>query len=352
MATDCPGSRRASGCRRNSDNALSKGILMKRLRKFDLAKFAGVARLTTGLVLTLSISVQSLGAEHLDGRSAKVVGNEAPEQQAGEMLRAGIKEGNTGKRTQAVRALRLLPCNPEATEMALTALQDPKPQVRAAAATALGLMGSNQAIPALKKVLSDQKPAVVLAAAHSLQLLNDPAGYQVYYEILTGERKPAEGSVAQQMETLEDRKKMMELGLEEGLGFVPFADMGLSAAKAIRKGDASPARATAARALVHDSDPGVGQALIRAAFDKSWVVRVSALVAIAKRNDSSVLNAIVPALSDKNQVVRFTAAAAVIRLTTVAAQETDCMDPTNVLGTIRSPNEPNAQCAPSSFLYH
>jgi HEAT repeat protein len=293
---------------------------MKRPQKVDLAKFVGVARFTTMLVLCLSVPVPFLGAEHLDGRSAKVVGNEAPEQQAWDMLRTGIKEGNTGKRTDAVRALRLLPCNPEATEMALTALQDPKPQVRATAASALGLMGSNQAIPALKKGLSDNKPAVVLAAAHSLQLLNDRAGYQVYYEILTGGRKPAEGLVAQQMETLKDRKKMIELGLEEGLGFVPFADMGFSAAKAIRKDDASPVRATAARALVRDSDPGVAQALVRAAFDKSWVVRASALLAIAKREDPFLLSAIVPALSDKNQVVRFTAAATVIRLTTVAVR--------------------------------
>jgi hypothetical protein len=142
---------------------------MKRPQKVDLAKFVGVARFTTMLVLCLSVPVPFLGAEHLDGRSAKVVGNEAPEQQAWDMLRTGIKEGNTGKRTDAVRALRLLPCNPEATEMALTALQDPKPQVRATAASVLGLMGCNQAISALKKALSDNKPVVVLAAAHSLQ---------------------------------------------------------------------------------------------------------------------------------------------------------------------------------------
>jgi hypothetical protein len=60
-----------------------------------------------------------------------------PEQHPRKMLRTGTNQKTTGKRTQAVRALRLLPCNPEATEMAETALLDRKPEVRAAAATAL-----------------------------------------------------------------------------------------------------------------------------------------------------------------------------------------------------------------------
>jgi len=85
-------------------------------------------------------------------------------------------------------------------------------------ATAMGLMGSYVAIPGLKKALSDRNPAVVLAVAHALQVLNDPAGYEVYYEVLTGERKSAGGLVAQGMGTMKDRKKMAEFGIEEGLG--------------------------------------------------------------------------------------------------------------------------------------
>jgi MoxR-like ATPase len=143
------------------------------------------------------------------------------QQQARNILRAGVIEKNAGKRMQAVRALRLLPGDPEALEMAQRALQDQKPAVKAAAATALGLMGSNASIPALKQALSDKQPSVVLAAAHALQVLNDPAGYEVYYEVLIGERKSSEGLVAQGVETLKDRKKMAEFGFEEGLGFIP-----------------------------------------------------------------------------------------------------------------------------------
>ena len=140
----------------------------------------------------------------------------------------------------------------------------------------------------------------------------------VYYEVLTGERKSAEGLVAQGVETLKNRKKMAELGFEEGLGFIPYADIGYSAAKAVRKDDTSPVRAAAARVLVNDPDPRIGQALVCAASDKSWIVRASALLAIAKQGHPELVNAIIPAMTDKNEVVRYTAAAAVIRLTTAA----------------------------------
>ena len=247
------------------------------------------------------------------------VSAQTPEGRAWDMLRSGVRQKNTGKRVQAVRALRLLPVSPEATEMAKNALRDRKPEVRVAAATALGLMGAREAIPALKQATCDKKPAVVLAAAHSLELLKDPAGDEVYYELLTRERKPAEGLIAQQIDSLKDEKKVAELAFEQGLGFVPFASEGYDAIKAIRKDGASPVRASAARALIEDSDPRVGKALVQAASDKNWVVRASALLAIAKREDSDLLPAISPAMSDKNQVVRFTAAAAVIRLSMVAA---------------------------------
>src|SRR6266478_4934521 len=87
---------------------------------------------------------------------------QTPQRQAWDILRAGVNQKSTGKRTQAVRALRLLPGDTEATEMAEAALQDRKPEVRAAAATALGVMGSKESTPELKNALADKKPAVAL----------------------------------------------------------------------------------------------------------------------------------------------------------------------------------------------
>lgn len=242
---------------------------------------------------------------------------ETPEEQAWRVLRAGMEEKNAGRRAQAIRALRLLPGDPKAVEMVRTALKDPKAEVRVAAANSLGLMNSKESIPDLKNALSDPKPSVVLAAAHSLQILNDPSGYEAYFQLLTGERKPTEGLIARELGTL-NTKTVVEFGVEEGLGFVPFADEGYTAVKVIRKDTSSPVRALAARALVKDADPRVNQALVRiATSDKSWLVRASALLAVAKRENPELLNAVVPALSDKNRTVRYTAAAAVIRLSTV-----------------------------------
>ncbi len=161
---------------------------------------------------------------------AAVSFGQTPQQQAWNILQAGVSDKSTGRRMQAVRALGLLRGNQRALEMAQRGLEDKEPEVRAAAATALGQMGSTTSIPKLlRKMLSDNEPTVVLAAAHALRVLNDPVAYEVFYELLTGERKSGEGLVGQGMETLKDRKKMAKFGFEEGIGFIPFADMGYSA---------------------------------------------------------------------------------------------------------------------------
>lgn len=143
----------------------------------------------------------------------------------------------------------------------------------------------------------------MLAAAQALPVLHDPVAYEVYYEVLTGERKSREGLVSQGMETLKDRKKIAEFGFEEGIGFVPYADIGYSAVKAVTKDDTSPVRAAAAKTLTNDTDPRSGQALVQAVSDKKWMARVAALEAIAKRGDPQLLSGIVPAMSDKNEAV-------------------------------------------------
>jgi len=93
----------------------------------------------------------------------------------------------------------------------------------------------------------------LLAAAQALPVLHDPVAYEVYYEVLTGERKSREGLVSQGMETLKDRKKIAEFGFEEGIGFVPYADIGYSAVKAVTKDDTSPVRAAAAKTVVRQN---------------------------------------------------------------------------------------------------
>src|SRR2546425_12089891 len=150
-------------------------------------------------------------------------------------------------------------------------------------------MGSTASIPNLKKALSDKETSVALAAAHALDLMHDDFGYEVYYAVLTGERKGGKGLIAEQVNTFRDPKKLAGLGFSEGIGFVPFAGIGWNAFRAIRKNDSSPVRAAAASALANDTDPRSGEALANATGDKNWLERVPRPGAITKRQTTNQL---------------------------------------------------------------
>lgn len=239
---------------------------------------------------------------------------QTPRERAWNILKAGLADKNTGRRILAVRALGLIPGSPSAVENAENALKDKDPEVREAAAKSLGEMNCTECILKLREALDDKATHVVLAAAQSLLELKDPTAFNTYYEVLTGRRKKVSGLVGEGVDTLKDKKKVAEFGLEEGLGFIPFASYGYTAVQALRQDDVSPVRAQAAQVLAADPDPRSGQALVRATSDKSWVVRTAALAGLAKRGDPQFLSAILKNLSDLNWSARYAAAAAVIRL--------------------------------------
>ena len=243
--------------------------------------------------------------------------SEAPRDRAWNILQEGLKDTNTDKRAKAVRALGLLTGNTEAEKAAVLALKDEKPNVRQAAAHALGAMHAEDAKGNLEEALGDPEPSVVLAAANSLLLLHDDVGYDTYYEVLTGEKRASKGLIKEQLDTLKDKKKVAEMGFEEGIGFIPFGGIGYEIFKTVTKNDSSPIRAAAAKKLAHDPEPDAGEALAKAAADKDWKVRAAALDAIALREDASLIPRIVSAMDDKNDVVRFTAAACVAHLSSL-----------------------------------
>lgn len=235
------------------------------------------------------------------------------------MLVAGSASKRTVERTDAIRALGLLPDNERAQKMAEDALQDPRPEVRAAAATALGQMHATSAISELEKALLDPKVNVVMAAAHSLRELKDNRGaYGVYYDLLTGARKTGDGLIASQIDTLKNPKELAKIGFSEGIGYVPFAGIGWDAWRTIRKKDPNPVRAIAATYLAHDPDPATARALVDATQDKNWIIRAAAIDALAHRGDRSLLPRVALRFYDSNAKVRFSAAAAAIHLSDIA----------------------------------
>lgn len=242
-----------------------------------------------------------------------------------EILHGGLEADSTEKRVKAVAALGLMKGNGDAERLAMAALKDQKGDVRAAAANALGSMHAVRAKEPLEVALDDNEPAVVLAAANSLMLLKDSRfAYDVYYGVLTGTMRTNNGmlkeQVKEQMKILHDKKKIAQLGLEQGIGFIPYGGLGYGVVKTMVKSDNSSMRAAAAKKLAHDPDPITGKALVAATQDKNGAVRVAALEAIAERGDRSLISKVAPTLDDDKDEVRYAGAACIARLSAVAAK--------------------------------
>ena len=274
-----------------------------------------LSQIVVCLVFGCACAISSLGQASTDV--------ESPKHKAWDMLVTAALSKVTTERTNGVRALGLLRDTPRARELAENALKDAKPEVREAAATALGQMHATESIPKLEDALVDPKIRVVMATAHSLrELKDDKSAYAVYYDVLTGGRKTGDGMIAQQLETLKNPKELAKLGFSEGIGFIPFAGIGWDAYRAMHKKDPNPVRAAAATFLAHDPDPATSKALVNATKDKDWIVRAAAVEAIAQRGDPSLVPKVQLRFSDKNRKVRYSAAAAVIRLSALEPTKT------------------------------
>jgi len=256
---------------------------------------------TLGMLLCLALSDSGLFAQ-------------TPVDRAWATLKVGLAETG-GDRVISVRVLGLLEHNSKAAEIAIAALDDLKPEIQIAAADALGQMQASPALPRLKEHLkADTNAAVAISDARAIIALGDPSGYGVFYAVLTGEKKTGEGLLESQKKMLKDPKQMAQIGFDVGIGFIPFASLGVGAFKTITKDDISPVRAAATRILVKDPDPRSGEALVKACSDKSWLVRAAALDAVSHRGDPSVIPQIEAQLNDDKSAVRYAAAATIIHL--------------------------------------
>jgi len=239
---------------------------------------------------------------------------QTPVEKAWTILTAAAHEKSYEKRGKAIHSLGLITENDRARTIAEAALSDEREEVRATAAEVLGVMRAKQSIPKLKAAVLDKETSVVFAATNALFAMGDPDAYQVYYAVLTGEKKSGDALVESQLKMLKDPKALTKIGFEAGIGFVPFGGVSLKVLKMATADDVSPVRAAAAAKLVGDPDPKTAQALANSTSDSKWLVRAAAIGALARRHDSSALKVITPLLGDDNDVVRFNAAAAVIQL--------------------------------------
>ena len=241
-------------------------------------------------------------------------GAQSPADRSLGILKEGLADAKEERRERAALALGLLVEDQRATELAEAALSDPSPAVRAAAATALGQIGLPASIPGLKEALKDKETEVVFSAAGALHVLGDPMASNVYYAVLTGQRKTGEPLLESQLKMLKDPQALAKIGFEAGMGLIPFGGVGTKVFKTVTQDKVSPVRAAAAQRLANDPDPRSGRALADALSDKEWLVRASAVSAIAKRGDPELLSAVLPLLDDEQDTVRFNAAATVVKL--------------------------------------
>jgi len=261
-------------------------------------------------------------------------------QTAWTVLNAGLGDNSTDLRVRSARVLGELNDDEKAEYAAITALSgDKQPQVRAAAAQALGDMGAKDAKVQLVAAFKDTDPSVIIAAAHSLIQLGDNQGYNVYYALLTGNQKTGTSLTEQQKQLLHDPKKLASLGGQAALGFVPFGGLAFSGYKLLTRDDTSPVLAAAALILAKDPDPKSGDALADAsASQDKWLVRAAAFDAIAKRGDPVLLKAAEAGLQDDKDQVRVSAAGAVIRLTDIQSHPKPEEKPVKHRTTPRKPN--------------
>lgn len=237
-----------------------------------------------------------------------------PVDKAWSTLTEAIENKSSDQRREGIQALGSLRGDRKANALVEKALSDVDPSVRAAAATAIGQMHDLTARSLLRKELNDKNIKVVLASAGALYIFKDPAADEVYYAVLTGERKSHEGIVQSQLEALHDRKQVEKLAFETGIGFVPYAGIGWDVWQRLTEDHGSSVRAAAAENLATDPDPKSAKALMDASDDNDWRVRAAVANAIGRRHDPKLLNTVSSMLLDPNLSVRLQAAASVIAL--------------------------------------
>ncbi len=243
-----------------------------------------------------------------------------PQQLSWNILQASVTNTNSQQRVSAVTVLALITADPKAITMAERALHDQNPDVRAAAAAALGTLKAQSSIPALQEALKDSNPAVIMAAAQSLVEMKNEDGYDTYYAVAAGTMKSGQGLVGSEEsklnQLLHNPKDMAETAFEQGIGFVPFGGIGFGAFKAIRDSgaNATVVKATALKMLAKDPDPRSGKALIAATADQQWVIRSAAFDALAHRGDRELISQMALGLTDQQPEVKLTAAAAIAQL--------------------------------------
>ena len=226
---------------------------------------------------------------------------------------------NLRRRSAALLALGNAGDRPEAVNLLGRAMEAAHPEVRRAAAAALGLARAYSKIPQLQKALDDPSPSVRVAAARALWQMKDYSGSGLFERILKlqapAEEKGMRQQVHQAMSKAADPSYMFVLGLHEGAGAFlgPYA-LVFPVYTYLATDKSAPARAAVAALLGDRHTDEAVAALETGLVDPSAVVRAASAVSLGKSDRPEEITHLAPLLHDRKQVVRLAAAAAVARL--------------------------------------
>lgn len=240
---------------------------------------------------------------------------------AWKMLDEAAASNKVRDRSDGLSAISILKSDRHAIALMKQALKDKDESVRTLAANSLGSMNARSAIPALRDAMNDPSPVVSFAAAQSLWRLGDHSGRQLFYDVLTGERKTTPGLIKQHVNQIKkdihDPKTLALIGIDQASGaFLGPFSMGVSVLEEYAKNTSSPVQAYCATLLSQDPTPDTTEQLSVALGDNNWTVRAAAAKALAEMHDRKVISKLEEMMqTDKVAPARLAAAAAIVKLT-------------------------------------
>lgn len=307
------------------DSPPACGLVAKRSIIFltILGWFAGLCAVSA----PMAVAQQNAAAQKPAQGPAENPGSSAdPYTQAWDLLNTASQSENVRIRTDVIAALSSMRDDEKAIHLIENALDDRHAPVRRIAASSLGAMRAQEAIPHLRQAMNDKNAGVSFAAAEALWRMGDQDGSTVFYAVILGDRQVEQGFISSQLTNawneLHNPAAMADIGIGEASGALlgPFAE-GVTVARELAKDRGANARALSATLLGEHPNPDSERILEDTLDDKNLAVLVAVAKALGGFDDPALIERLKPLLSKKtmpvfkhSDAVHFMAAAAIIRL--------------------------------------
>lgn len=243
------------------------------------------------------------------------------------LLHTGAADSKPEVRQAAAAALGSMKGVAEAEGMLKKMLaEDVDPDVRETAATGLGTMKAAGAIPALKDAIDDPDAGVSFAAVRALWEMGDYSGRPVLEDVLAKRRGVSSGGMQKEIRTAKKQMRspaeLAKIGFDNASGALlgPFS-IGVGPAKSLLKDSGAPNRAMAADMLARHCNDESREALEeRLAAEGNWGVKTAIARALAQCGDEKSMPILEAYLVDSREPLQFMAAASIIRLSQPVAR--------------------------------